>query len=424
MPCSVCRRTDGVQCLDEQSDDHVSWIQPAGDIDEFSGARDFEYKPFGFSYGQFASTNGYDLCFSPSDGSTNLNYEIEKWNSGGSSYVWVQVPQLYSGCYIWAYWGNTNASVAGVPSFYSTNYAVWPTNAFVGVWHMAQSNTLDSTANGNNGTASTATWFSISTATGIIGGAQQVSGGGIVNFTNSTSLSFSTTAATYSGWVYFNSISSGEQTIVRKEQYRALEFSDATHVRGILKTAGGQGWTGNDDATISPAPAVGQWYYVASTYDGSMIRNFFNGVQTNSWTVTGTINADTHRTSIGSYNGDNDSGICNWINGIIDEVRAEQVFRSSNWIWATYLTVASNTSFNTYGSVQGGGANIPPTSWLTNYYPGVSSSNYPSLAASVASNGMTVWQNYLAGLSPTNTIALRALISISNGNILVTYPTG
>ena len=108
----------------------------------------------GFSYNQFASTNGYDLCFSPSDGSTNLNYEIEKWSTNGNSCVWVQVPQLSSSGYIWAYWGNT--SVASSPAVYATNGAIWPTNAFVAVWHMAQSNTLDSTANGNNGTASTA----------------------------------------------------------------------------------------------------------------------------------------------------------------------------------------------------------------------------------------------------------------------------
>ena len=113
-----------------------------------------------------------------------------------------------------------------------------------------------------------------------------------------------------------------------------------------------------------------------------MIRNFFNGVQTNSWAVTGAISADTHRTSIGAYNGDNDSGICNWINGIVDEVRAEQVFRSTNWIWATYLTVASTTNFCVYGSVQ---ANSGGTNYTITASAGSNGSIVPSGAVSVPS---------------------------------------
>jgi len=38
-----------------------------------------------------------------------------------------------------------------------------------------------------------------------------------------------------------------------------------------------------------------------------------------------------------------------WFGGIVDEVRIETVSRSSNWIWASYLNTASNTSFITYG---------------------------------------------------------------------------
>ena len=92
----------------------------------------------GFSYSQFGSTNGYDLRFSASDGVTELNYEIDQWNPSGNSYVWVQVPQLTSSSYIWAYWNNPGA--ASGPAAYTINGATWPTNAFAGVWHMGQSN--------------------------------------------------------------------------------------------------------------------------------------------------------------------------------------------------------------------------------------------------------------------------------------------
>ena len=138
----------------------------------------------GFSYSQFASTNGYDLRFSASDGVTELNYEIEQWNPGGSSYVWVQAPQLSIGSYIWTYWGNAGA--ASGPASHAINGAAWPTNAFASVWHMGQTNALDSTANGNNGIA----LGSVTNAAGMIGGAQGVSGGGYVWVADSSSLEF------------------------------------------------------------------------------------------------------------------------------------------------------------------------------------------------------------------------------------------
>ena len=37
--------------------------------------------------------------------------------------------------------------------------------------------------------------------------------------------------------------------------------------------------------------------------------------------------------------------------GMIDEARIESVARSSNWVWATWMTVASNTVLASYSSV-------------------------------------------------------------------------
>ena len=38
--------------------------------------------------------------------------------------------------------------------------------------------------------------------------------------------------------------------------------------------------------------------------------------------------------------------------GQMDEVRLSKKARSANWIWATYLTMASNTVFNNYGAME------------------------------------------------------------------------
>ena len=125
----------------------------------------------------------------------------------------------------------------------------------------------------------------------------------------------------------------------------------------MLGTGGTTGWNGNNDDQISPAPVLGQWYYLAFTYNGSVLRSFWNGLPLSAGhTVTGNINWDPYTIGLGAYNGNTDGGpISLAMDAIIDEVRVEQVYRSANWIWATYMTVASNTIFSSYGSVHTGG---------------------------------------------------------------------
>jgi len=67
----------------------------------------------GFSYTNFLSpTDGADLRFRRADNDLELNYEIENWDTNGTSHVWVQVDALASNTAIYAMWGNTNWSEA------------------------------------------------------------------------------------------------------------------------------------------------------------------------------------------------------------------------------------------------------------------------------------------------------------------------
>jgi len=47
-----------------------------------------------FTYDDFVSSQGHDLRVRNGADTAALNYEIESWNSGGASYVWVQAPEL------------------------------------------------------------------------------------------------------------------------------------------------------------------------------------------------------------------------------------------------------------------------------------------------------------------------------------------
>jgi hypothetical protein len=380
----------------------------------------------GFAYSQFGSANGYDLRFSSSDNSQELNYEVEQWNPNGNSYVWVQIPQLSSNCYIWASWDNTDSSVISAPSIYATNGSVWPTNAFAGVWHMGQSSALDSTANRNNGSAV----GNITNATGLICGAEGVAGG-YVQVADSPTFDSISGAMTISGWVRFNSLPTTEQAITRKDNQWELGTSDnGTKMRSLLNTASPSGWTiGNDDA-FSPGLSVGQWYYFAFSYNGAagQLWNFENGVPIGAspHSIGGTITPNNNNPGLGGCSAGE-----TLVNAIIDELRVERVFRSTNWVWAAYRTVASNGSFTVYGSVQGySGTNapttgIPPSAWIQQYFPGTPTNNYASLATNDANgNGMTVWQDYVAGINPTNCNSCFSVI-ITNlaGQILVIVPS-
>jgi outer membrane protein assembly factor BamB len=77
------------------------------------------------------------------------------------------------------------------------------------------------------------------------------------------------------------------------------------------------------------------------------------------------------------------------------------------WLWDT------NTSLQSC---------IPPAAWIEQYYPGTN--NYTNAAASDTDHdGMTAWQEYLAGTDPTNrSSSLKVGIVLSNGVILVSCP--
>jgi len=112
----------------------------------------------GFSYAQFKSATGYDLRFADSTGTNELTYEIESWDTNGSSTVWVRVPGLSNSAdSIWAYWGDMGktGALAG-----ASGSGTWQTN-YVAVWHLGREDATasinDSTSSANSGTANGST---------------------------------------------------------------------------------------------------------------------------------------------------------------------------------------------------------------------------------------------------------------------------
>ena len=139
------------------------------------GSNQFHYAHMG------DSANGTDLRFTDATGTNEIAYEIESWNPGGVSYVWVQVPLLVdANTSIQAFYGN-----ASPPATAATNQgAVWDGN-HKGVWHLATTNSTvlsgrDSTSNSVGGTVTAAT-----ATNGVADGAGYFNSAGVNLGTNS-----------------------------------------------------------------------------------------------------------------------------------------------------------------------------------------------------------------------------------------------
>ncbi|MCP4709590.1 MAG: DUF2341 domain-containing protein, partial [Planctomycetes bacterium] len=100
-----------------------------------------------FVYNSFLSTNGYDIRFWDASLKIALNYEIEKWDAGGDSYIWVQIPVFTNNSSIWATWRDENDQDQATCT---TNGATWD-DTFEAVWHMSEINPEDSSVNNHHG---------------------------------------------------------------------------------------------------------------------------------------------------------------------------------------------------------------------------------------------------------------------------------
>lgn len=70
----------------------------------------------GFSHADVVSADAADLRFTDESRTKELNHEIESWNPGGVSHVWVQVPALSAGTAIWAFYGRPGQSPPVAPT--------------------------------------------------------------------------------------------------------------------------------------------------------------------------------------------------------------------------------------------------------------------------------------------------------------------
>jgi autotransporter-associated beta strand protein len=297
----------------------------------------------GFSYGGLASPDGADLRFLDADFAQELPAEIDTWNRGGESFLWVKVPAIAgTNTHIWAVWGDpalTNAPAA------RTNGEVWSAS-FLGVYHLNEldgDRVPDSGPRGFHGSNILGR-----VSAGVIGQGADLMGANAISLTGLTSTEQSYTfeclarSADLVATKYILDIQTGRLS---------LGFNQAAVGQISLQNAT---WRQGGGAALND----GRWHplvwvadraaNLASFYaDGLLVAT--NTLAASFPNIGGEIRIGCVYNALGTGN----------YEGQLDEFRIAARARSSDWILAAYQTLNQNAAFTAYGEVQSAGGNPP-----------------------------------------------------------------
>jgi Concanavalin A-like lectin/glucanases superfamily/Domain of unknown function (DUF2341) len=297
----------------------------------------------GFSYRQFASPSGGDLRFTDASGTVAVPHEIDEWDTNGVSSVWVRVPVLAdSNDCVWAYWGNPTATN---PPPYSTDGSVWSPN-YSTVYHLKESAFpyLDSAQQHTaySGVAPSST-------TGTIGHGCAFSGSqfldaGVINLGN---------AFTLSAWVNVAPDAFDIQAIWANQKGGFGSAGFAWFVNTYqtnnqeIDFASGDGSSGNESTTPSGTVSFGQWHLLSAAVNraAGTVGFYMDGAWLQSGAVVPAF-ANQQDVNLGRFTNSRF-----YFHGSMDEARIASSAQSSNWLWADWLTVVSNTALSTYSSI-------------------------------------------------------------------------
>ena len=295
--------------------------------------------PDRFDYGAVRSDGG-DVQFADADG-TALPHEIESWNPGGTSILWVRVPRIDAGSasdFVWMYYGNPDTVVpqdaAGVWSRYR---AVYHLDAVAG--DATGTSVPDSTSQGFDGTASGADAID----GGAVGQARRFDG--VVNYVDlgqDRDFLRATAAFTVEEWVrpgimatsgvvFGSSINGGvdsrSQLLVRPEL--TVEGGARTQDGGtLLKATGGtvtsQAWT---------------WVAFEADFPGDTLSLYYDAdlAAQQSGLGLGPTTPDTSDSQ--TVLGVDEDLNSNHFLGDLDEVRVSTTAESPDWLSAQYASM-------------------------------------------------------------------------------------
>jgi chitodextrinase len=261
----------------------------------------------------------------------------------------------------------------------------------------------DASGQNNNGAASGTTW-----TTGKFGSALVFNGTSAqVTIPDAPSLRL-TTAMSLEAWIFPTTAPTGWRAIVDKnvDGYYLMASTD----NGNRPSIGGTWATGNQNTFGPSVLPVNTWTHLASTFDGSVVRLFVNGVQVASQTQTSPLAPTTATLQIGG-----DAYPTEYFAGLIDEVRIYNRALSPTEIQVDMTTpVAADVGTTPPPPPPPPpGDTVPPTVTLTSPATGASVANTVSVSANAADNVGVASVQFMLDGSPLGSPVTTAPYSVA-----------
>ena len=290
-----------------------------------------EGSPDGFSYDDLESkSTGADIAFVDMDGN-GLPFEIDTWDSTGTSLVWVKLPSMQNGTEFVMCWGSATSG--------KTVCADNPFSGYKGVWHMESASPADVSGSGNAGTASGAA----AVADGKFGsGLSLPDSASYVSCGTSQSNAELKDGFTVEAWVNSSSYS-GNRVVFAKDAFISVRTGSATQLQ--VTTPGKK----DHNMSVATLPSTGTWWHLAATFQKNTSEGckvYVNGALA-AQTDAGDINDQTGSTEM--WFGKNQWG--QYFQGLLDEIRLSTGIKDADRIAAEYAAQSSE-SFLTVGAAE------------------------------------------------------------------------
>ena len=317
-----------------------------------------EGSPLGFSYDDLVSkAKGADIAFIDMDG-TGLPFEIDTWNTNGTSLIWVTLPKMTNGTEFVMCWGG------GTSGKNVCNDNPWI--GYVGVWHMSEAsgNVADSTGHSLHAEPTGAGKDTLSIAVpGPVGNGRQCS--------DSTSARSYLIAPNYNSQNVGNSFAvsgwfnvGGGQTADARIFSRKVNYTDNNGWEVVWKNnkkLSTRGASGSALAEYATQGFGNGWKHLFVVYDNTTSVIYENGVEKAKKT-NGTAATDNDKAfGIGGYAVDNNES---QLVGSVDECRLLDAVPSADWAAAEYASMA-DPGFLSADEAEDYGGDIPPAVSVT-----------------------------------------------------------
>jgi len=366
--------------------------------------------------GHVQNTNGLDIVFRASDGVTQLDHELEKYDGvNGQVVAWVKLPSVNgagagSDTQIYMYYGNP-----GITSPTQNKTAVWDSN-YMEVWHLAESAGYATDSTSHNYVGSITNDPNVTRQAAKIGGGYHFGGSSYI-VTNDGQLTVPNAPLTMEAWFYLDSVPQTWTGIVTKNRdvQPCTGNQPPCDWAGVATGATGEiayywDWHTQGNQDTGPVLSAATWYHAVLVFDGGIRTAYRNGVRDTivtapnpspgvytSLTMPTRINQDMLGSNIGT--------------GIIDEVRISTVARTPGWILTSFDNMNNPGNIATPGFYTVG--NEGPIALYRSV--GINGANLNSGGPTVTISGTTAT---FSGAMPNNVGVGDALTYTSGGNRL------